>query len=68
MESKYILILLTSILILVGLSTQKYLGASVPIFDPKVAIDVDYYSKVSFCDLNEIELWTCIPCQKHKNV
>lgn len=52
MEAKYKLLLLTSLLALAGLSTQIYLSASVPTFDPKVAIDDYYYAKITFCDLD----------------
>lgn len=37
-----------------------------PTFDPDFAIDIDYYSKASYCDIANIRQWNCgATCERH---
>ncbi|EAS02832.1 lipase family protein (macronuclear) [Tetrahymena thermophila SB210] len=59
LDTKQIAFIALTAITIAGLSTQAYYLYTTPSFDPQLAIDIDYYSKVSYCDVDAIQKWNC---------
>lgn len=69
LETKYILLIAIGTLALLGTGFGVYFTLTTPTFDPNLAVDIDYYSKVSYCDVSAIQSWTCgASCNYHSGM